>query len=102
MGMGVPLANFYNLGLMAILKKGLPDPVREEFEINNGDLRALQEIVREWGFKDEVSVLRFALAVLKQAPRHSVYVEDEQGEKVGLQPADHLRQDEQPPVAATG
>jgi hypothetical protein len=85
---------------MAILKKGSPDSVTEEFEINNGDLKALQEIAREWGFRDEVSVLRFALAVLKQAPTHSVYVENEEGEKVGLQPADHLRQP-QPDVAAS-
>lgn len=34
-------------------------------EINNGDLRALNEIIETWGFKDKISALRFAIAILK-------------------------------------
>jgi hypothetical protein len=35
------------------------------FDINNGDLVALNEIVGAWGFKDIECALRFGIAVLK-------------------------------------
>lgn len=38
------------------------------FEMDNGDLRALNEVVEAWHFKNQESAMRFALAVLKMTP----------------------------------
>lgn len=57
--------------------------------VNNGDLEALNNIKDKWNFKSEADVLRFALAVLKQADKQVVYI-DQEGSKVGLTPSDDL------------
>ncbi len=51
---------------MAIIKKDSSNESETlNIEINNGDLKALNEIVESWNLKDKESALRFALAVLK-------------------------------------
>jgi hypothetical protein len=78
--------------IMAISRK--PDQSDDEklgLEINNGDYRALKVIKDKFGFRDEEAALRFALAVLTQTNGDTVYIEDESGNKVGLQPSDSLR-----------
>jgi hypothetical protein len=77
---------------MAILRSGEPTDNELDLVVNNGDLRALRAIREAWGFKDEESVLRFALAVLSKTNQHVLYYQNEQGEKVGVQPADAVRQ----------
>ncbi len=37
-------------------------------ELNNGDLKVLNEIIESWKFRDSPSAIRFALAVLKMTP----------------------------------
>lgn len=46
-----------------------------EISLNNGDLGALNEIVRAWSFKDKESVLKFALAILKDTSPGLLYQE---------------------------
>lgn len=75
---------------MAIVRVGEPGDNQLALEINNGDLKALRDIYSEWGFKDEESVLRFALAVLSKTTNKTIYYVDEKGEKVGLQPSDSV------------
>jgi len=77
---------------MAIVRK--PDESDDEklgLEINNGDYQALKAIKEKFNFNDEEAVLRFALAVLKQSQSDTLYIDDETGTRVGLQPADSLR-----------
>jgi hypothetical protein len=62
-------------------------------EINNGDLQALQRITTEGNFKDVESVLRFAIAVLSVTKDKKLFYENDQGEKVTVEPADSLRRD---------
>jgi hypothetical protein len=62
-----------------------------DLTINNGDLLALRQIYKDWGFKDEESVLRYALAVLTKATNCTLYYLDDLGEKVGLQPSDAVK-----------
>lgn len=50
-----------------------------KIQLNNGDLNALNEIIAEWKFKDEVSALRFALAALSSAKRGSLYFKQDDG-----------------------
>ena len=76
---------------MAIIKKGEERENGLDLEINNGDLKVLREIYEQWGFKDEESVLRFALAVLSKTRNQVLYYENEQGEKVGIQPSDAVK-----------
>lgn len=56
---------------MAIIKKGnekdFNGSLGQTVDIYNGDWEALKEITKKWGFKDETSALRFALAVLTKA-----------------------------------
>jgi len=61
--------------------------------ITNGDLQALRQIFEEWGFKDEESVLRYALAVMTKVTNSNkaLFYENEQGEKIGLFPAESVK-----------
>lgn len=53
---------------MAIKKDGelyqIEGSDAQKFDIYNGDWEALKAATEKWGLKDEVSALRFALAVL--------------------------------------
>ena len=64
-------------------------------DINNGDREALKNIVQKWGFGNEASALRFALAVLIRAENKKVYI-DEGGVKSPLVPGDSLLAEGQP------
>lgn len=58
--------------------------------INNGDLRALNQIQEEWGFRDKESILRFAIAALTLTEDGYLYAEQKDGSKRILKPADDL------------
>lgn len=57
--------------------------------LDNGDFKALKDVQKKYNFKDEESLLRFALVTLLRAEKNTVYI-DEGGEKVGLQPNSSL------------
>ena len=63
---------------MAIVKVGNPktieDTLGQSVDIYNGDWEALQEVTNRWGFKDETSALRFALAVLSKANKNNLSI----------------------------
>ena len=61
-------------------------------EINNGDLKALKEIVSKWRFKDKDSALRFAVAILSITDNGKLYQEKD-GSKVPLEPVETLLAD---------
>lgn len=78
---------------MAIVNKTSGIPSEKEhilLEVNNGDLEALGTIRKKWNFKDEESVLRFALAVLIQAEDNAVSVKTKDGKSTSLRPSDSL------------
>lgn len=58
--------------------------------INNGDRKALSAIVENWGFKDDISALRFALALLSVTKRGTLYHDKPEGGKIAVSPADAL------------
>lgn len=60
------------------------------FELNNGDFEALNDIIEQWNFKDEVSALRFAIATLYITKRGSLYQEKADGTCSVLAPMDDL------------
>ena len=66
---------------MAIVKVGNPktieDTLGQSVDIYNGDWEALQEVTNRWGFKDETSALRFALAVLSKANKNNLSIDGE-------------------------
>lgn len=74
---------------MAIVKNTDTDQVLN-IDINNGDLAALEAIMKTWGFKDKESALRFALAVLKQSSKDSLGIRNKDGHISLFQPSDEL------------
>ena len=56
-------------------------------EFKELELNALQYVKTKWGFKDEASVLQFALAILFKAQNNIVKFKDEDGKKQKLSPA---------------
>jgi hypothetical protein len=75
---------------MAITKISENEDDKLTVNINNGDLRALDEIKQLWGFKDQASVLRFALAALKITHDGDLYAIQKDGTKRLLKPIDEL------------
>lgn len=65
-----------------------PDLIK--LAIDNGDLRALEEIQQIWGFKDKESILRFGLAILSLAKTKSIKITNEKGTDVSVMPAENL------------
>ena len=61
-----------------------------ELTIKNGDLRALNQIKAKWGFKDNESILRFAIAALTLTEDGNLYAEQKDGARRILKPADDL------------
>ena len=58
--------------------------------VNNGDLEALRSAMKRFSFKDEESVLRFALAVLAKSATRSLTITDLAGARVSLNPSSDL------------
>lgn len=82
---------------MAINRPATPPASTNELilAVNNGDLDALRDAMNRFGFKDEESVLRYALAVLTKSATRSLAIIDQNGVRVNLNPAaDLLRQPE--------
>lgn len=76
---------------MAIIRK-----ITEEAEgelplvFNNGDLVALQSAVERLGFKNEESLLRYALAVMSKSATRTLTVIDQDGKSIPLNPSEAL------------
>lgn len=64
-----------------------------QIEISNGDLIALNEIVKRWNFKDIESALRFGVAALSIAKKNALFYENDSGEKIMLEPTDQLKKE---------
>ena len=79
---------------MAIQRPASPPPSNPDNElilaVNNGDLEALRSAMKRFGFKDEESVLRFALAVLSKSATRSLTITDLAGTRVSLNPSPEL------------
>jgi hypothetical protein len=79
---------------MAIKK--LPSEINSTTSIalnfDNGDYEILHKIKQQWNFKDEESLLRFALAILYKAGEHSVSVKDDGGNEITLKPTENMLQ----------
>lgn len=60
------------------------------FDVNNGDLVAVTEIVKKLNFKDEESMFRFMLAVLSKSATRSLIITDQNGAKIPLTPSEGL------------
>ncbi len=56
---------------------------------SNGDLKTLKAIKEKWSFKDEESLLKFALAILTKGDSKNLYL-SVNGEKVNITPAEAL------------
>ena len=67
-------------------------------KIDNGDYQLLRDTTERLGFRDELSLLRFAVAVLGKARTRSVTVTDVDGERV-FRPSEHLLLKDAEPVS---
>lgn len=63
--------------MATIIKEDKQDQFIIEF--NNGDLGALNEIIEQWNFKDKISAIKFALAVMLQSKEASLTIKDKEG-----------------------
>ena len=76
---------------MAIIRKESGDPENElDLVFNNGDLAALKSAVKRLAFKDEESLLRYALAVMSKSATRTLTVIDQDGKTIPLNPSDSL------------
>ena len=76
---------------MAIIRTISASPERElPLLFNNGDLTALKSAVERLGFKDEESLLRYALAVLSKSATRTLTVIDQDGKSIALNPSETL------------
>jgi len=57
---------------------------------NNGDFEILRETAQRLGFRDEESMMRFALAALARSATRSLSITDQNGTKVNLNPSQEL------------
>ncbi|MEA3187627.1 MAG: hypothetical protein QOD99_1457 [Chthoniobacter sp.] len=77
---------------MAITRKvsGGIEPENEtelNLVFNNGDLDALKTAVEHLGFKDEVSLLRYTLAVISKSATRTLTVIDKDGKSIAFNPS---------------
>lgn len=73
-------------------------PTELSLTFNNGDFLALINTAKKLGFKDEESMIRFALAVLAQSATTSITVIDKNGTKISLNPSGELLKPNNPPT----
>jgi hypothetical protein len=83
---------------MAIKRSATPVSSDNELNltINNGDFEVLRDAMRRFGFRDEESVLRYALAVLSRSATRSLSIIDQDGVRVNLNPSADLLQQPEP------
>jgi len=76
---------------MAITRTN-PEPPEGELPLlfNNGDLVALKAAVERLGFKDEESLLRYALAVISKSATRTLTIIGQDGKSMALNPSDSL------------
>lgn len=77
---------------MSIVKKDLataPQDPKISLEIDNGDLKALNDVVTKYNFVNEQAALRFAWFLLLNAENNNVYI-DLTGEKKKVTPNEAL------------
>lgn len=67
-----------------------PDKPKAEITFDNGDLKAFDGVIEGWRFKDELSMLRFMVAVMGEAKDHVIYVQGANGKQQAFAPADIL------------
>lgn len=77
---------------MAITKKLESTATSLSLIMDNGDLRALVEVIEKFGFVDEQAALRFALL---KAEKNVIYV-DQGDKKVVLSPSSSILKTPQP------
>jgi hypothetical protein len=63
--------------------------------LNNGDKAAIEEAMKRWKFKDEQSLLKFALAILIKAENNKVSIQSG-GSQINLTPNESLLDENHP------
>jgi hypothetical protein len=85
---------------MAITRPAAPAPSNPNNELilalNNGDLEVLRDAMKRFGFRDEESVLRFALAVLSKSATRSLTITGLDGVRISLNPSTDLLKPPEP------
>jgi hypothetical protein len=84
---------------MAILRQPATPPSDKELPLifNNGDYQALKAAAERLGFRDEESLLRFALAVLSKSSTRTLTITDLDGKSVALTASPGLLKETTPP-----
>jgi len=67
-----------------------PKKPKTVIDVDNGDREALNDALSKWKFRDEASMLRFVIAVLREANDKSVVVTGVGGKPVTFVPAEQL------------
>lgn len=67
-----------------------PKKPKTLIDIDNGDREALNDALGKWRFNGEAAMLRFVIAVLREAHDKSVVVTGDSGKPVTFKPADQL------------
>ncbi len=57
-------------------------------DFDNGDAKAFDEIKEKWGFVDDASLLRFAMAAMLSSVDNTLSITGDNGDVRKIQPAD--------------
>lgn len=77
---------------MAIKIDYSEDKKSATINVDNGDLKAINTVLKQWTFNDVPAMLRFVIAVLLSTQDKKLYAEKD-GKKIILTPADSLLKD---------
>ncbi len=81
---------------MSIIKRTLSEtPKKVAFDIDNGDLQAIESVMNRYHFIDEQAMFRFALVALLRAEKLGVYI-DEGEQRIFLSPSQSVLKPEAP------
>ena len=68
------------------IRKTQTTETQTNFEVDNGDLQALKEVIQKYNFKDEEAALRFGLVVLLNADENNNIFVERGDQKVKIAP----------------
>jgi hypothetical protein len=75
---------------MSIKSTHSSDGTKLTLELDNGDKNALQQILERWNFKDEQSLLRFAMSAMITTSENAITITKKDGELQKIAPVDEF------------
>ncbi len=73
------------------IKKISSDSKKMTLEFDNGDLNGFNDIMEKWGFKDEQSLIRFAMGAMLTTTDKTLTITTESGDEKIVPPSSFVK-----------